>query len=212
MNNNPAVRRPAPLRILAILLIQVVIASDTFSQTVDPSQPNGYFKGTVIVEWLEHDGPDRSMILQEDFSYVDPNGKEWRVPAHTTIDGASIPKVLWSHIGPPFVGDYRRASVIHDYFCDTKSEPSKDVHRMYYHAALAGGVSPPAAKGMYLAIRLAGPSWRFVSGFDGSFRVIVVSPPKPELSLEEIEEAERWITSENPSLNKIDDYVDNLGD
>ena len=212
MNNNPASRPPAPLRILAILLIQIVTASAAFSQTVDPSQPNGYFEGTVVVQWMEHDGPDRIMTLLEDFSYFDPNGKEWRVPAQEKIDGASIPRVLWSHVGSPFVGDYRRASVIHDYYCNEKSASANDVHRMFYHAALAGGVSVPTAKMMYYAIKAAGKSWRRLSGFDGSVNVIDVPPPKPGLSLEEIVEAEKWIVSDNPSLNTIDDFLKSIED
>lgn len=216
---DPIIRRPTPSTILACLLTQLAIANVGFSQNVDGSPPNGYFEGSVIVQWMEHEGPDRNMTLMDDFSYFDPDGKEWVAPAATIIDGtltptvingASIPNILWSYIGPPFVGDYRRASVIHDYFCDIKSEPSEDVHRMFYSAAIAGGVSPTVAKLMYSAIVAAGPRWKLVSGFDGSVEPIPVSPPIPELSIEQIEMAERWIASQNPSLDSIDDYIDNM--
>jgi hypothetical protein len=99
------------------------------------------------------------MITQKEFCYVDRKGKSWYVPANNAIDGASIPKILWSAIGGPYEGDYRRASVIHDYFCVVKTEPSKLVHNMFYEAMLCDGVEPGKAAYMYTAVRLFGPRW-----------------------------------------------------
>ena len=79
--------------------------------------------GRVAVEWIESEGPDREMRLLEDFSFRDQDGTEWTVPAGSKVDGASIPRTFWAIVGPPFVGDYRRASVIHDHYCNTKERP-----------------------------------------------------------------------------------------
>lgn len=97
------------------------------------------FIGRVVVEWLSEDAADRTMRLVEDFAYRDPVGKVWRVPAGAEVDGASIPATLHSIIGPPFVGDYRRASVLHDYYCRQRTESWKAVHKMFYDAARTGG-------------------------------------------------------------------------
>jgi Protein of unknown function (DUF1353) len=44
------------------------------------------------------------------------------VPAGAIVGGASIPQVFWSIIGGPFEDKYREASVIHDYYCEQKSD------------------------------------------------------------------------------------------
>jgi len=58
-----------------------------------------------------------------------------------TVNGASIPQPLWSLVGSPWTGKYREASVIHDYYCDVRIEPWPAVHRMFYYAMLANGVT-----------------------------------------------------------------------
>ncbi|APH71246.1 DUF1353 domain-containing protein [Aquibium oceanicum] len=97
---------------------------------------HGTFSGELVVV-LE--GPRNARLLT-DFSYTDPNGERWTAPKNAIVDGASIPRVFWS-AGSPWVGPYRQASVIHDYYCVTKVRPWKEVHRMFYNAALAGGTS-----------------------------------------------------------------------
>ena len=51
------------------------------------------------------------MILLEDVSFTS-KGKIWTAPAGSVIDGASIPRFFWRVIGSPFIGYYRRASVV----------------------------------------------------------------------------------------------------
>lgn len=123
-----------------------------------------YFEGEVRTLWLVEgevgdDGPDRRMQLLEDFAFVDPNGVRWLAPAGSRIDGASIPRMLWSVAGDPFIGQYRRASVLHDVACDDRTRPSKDVHRMFYDAMIADGTSTAQAVEFYTAVRLFGPHW-----------------------------------------------------
>jgi len=53
---------------------------------------------------------------------------------------------IWSIIGAPFTGRYREASVVHDYYCDTKSERWQDTHRVFYDGMRANGVDAATAK------------------------------------------------------------------
>lgn len=123
-----------------------------------------FFEGEVRTLWLVEgevgdDAPDRRMQLLEDFAFVDPNGVRWVAPAGSKVDGASIPRMLWSVAGDPFIGQYRRASVLHDVACDDRTRPSKVVHRMFYDAMIADGTSEAQAVEFYTAVRLFGPHW-----------------------------------------------------
>lgn len=123
-----------------------------------------HFEGDVKTLWLVEgevgdDGPDRRMQLLEDFAFVDPGGLRWDAPSGHIIDGASIPRMLWSIAGDPYSGTYRRASVLHDVACDARTQPSKVVHRMFYDAMIADGTSQAQALEFYTAVRLFGPHW-----------------------------------------------------
>lgn len=116
----------------------------------------GYFIGRVVAEWL----PDgRTMRLIEPFEYVGPNGRSWPVPAGATVDGASIPQIFWSLIGGPFEGQYREASVVHDFYCDVRTRKSVDVHQVFHDAMLCAGVGPNRAWLMHQAVLRFGPYW-----------------------------------------------------
>jgi len=123
-----------------------------------------YFEGDVRTLWLVEDAvgddeADRRMLVLEDFAFVDPNGVRWLAPAGSKIDGASIPRMLWSIAGDPYIGRYRRASVLHDVACFERTRPAKVVHRMFYDAMIADGASEAQAVEFYTAVRLFGPHW-----------------------------------------------------
>jgi hypothetical protein len=99
------------------------------------------------------------MRLIEPFEFIGPNGRRWPVPAGTVVDGASIPQAFWSIIGGPFEGAYRPASVIHDYYCEIRTRPYRDVHRAFYDGMLTSGVKDAKAWLMYQAVERFGPSW-----------------------------------------------------
>ncbi len=63
------------------------------------------------------------MTLLSELRYIDPDGVVWIAPAGSVVDGASIPRVLWSFMGGPFDGKYRNASVLHDVAYDQKTRP-----------------------------------------------------------------------------------------
>jgi len=120
------------------------------------------------------------MQLNEDFAYISPSGKRWDAPNGSIVDGASIPQVFWTVVGGPFEGQYRNASVVHDVACVKRSEKWEDVHRMFYYAMRAGGVSESRAALMYAAVYKFGPRWNEPKGFWGKvFGVFIRKAPSP---------------------------------
>ena len=97
--------------------------------------------------------------LLSDFSYIDPNGIIWLAKENSEIDGASIPTFAWTFIGSPFVGKYRKASVIHDIACEERARTWQSVHLAFYNAMRASGVNSAKAKMMYAAVYHRGPRW-----------------------------------------------------
>lgn len=116
----------------------------------------GRYKGQLKVTWVQ-DG--RHMDLLEDFSFIDGAELAWDVPGGARINGASIPQWLWTITGSPYVGNYRDASVVHDWYCCVRTRTSDATHAMFHEAMIVSGVSPVRARIMYAAVRYAGPSW-----------------------------------------------------
>ena len=117
---------------------------------------NGKFIGKLLIEALDN---GRDLKLIKKFSYRDPEGMVWSVPGGTVVNGASIPQAAWTVIGGPFSGKYRNASVIHDYYCLTKSRSWKAVHRAFYDAMSTSGVQGWRRNVMYAAVYQFGPRW-----------------------------------------------------
>lgn len=101
---------------------------------------------------------DRRMRIQADFRYRDPKGRIWTAPKGRIVDGASVPRALW-WFADPFIGDYRRATALHDIYCEDRTMSSKDVHLMFLSAALCAGAGSLKAKTMYRGILVGGPDW-----------------------------------------------------
>ena len=117
---------------------------------------NGHFSENPQTEWITNPvEPDRDMKLLRDFSYTDPQGKVWKAPAGSEINGASIPRPLWSTVGSPYTDDYRNASIVHDVAVGVVNRKTAD--KMFYYACLAGGCSKPQARLLYLGVRIG--SW-----------------------------------------------------
>lgn len=170
----------------------------------------GRFEGRVVATW---DDDGRNMTLIEDFAYVDPAQKRWDAPKHSVVNGASIPQTFWSLIGGPFEGQYRNASVVHDVYCVSMSEPWEDVHRMFYHACRCGGVGEGKAKLLYFAVYHYGPRWG--DGYDTRLEIgapaapgakaepAAASPARPP-SPEEIEKMVAYFDVNNPTMEQIE--------
>jgi hypothetical protein len=116
---------------------------------------HGSFSENPKTEWLTNlGGEDRDMKLLNTFSFTDPNGKVWIAPIGAVVNGASIPRPLWSTVGSPYTGEYRRASIVHDVACDSKEISRKDADVMFFHACRAGGCDPVQARLLYAGVRI----------------------------------------------------------
>jgi len=114
------------------------------------------FSGEPVTRWTG----ERNMRLVEAFSYQDPDGVIWEAPAGSEINGATIPRALWTSIGAPFVGNYRRATIVHDYCVGELSNPEVSLpernaaDRMFYHACRYDGCSQKFAGILYIGVCL----------------------------------------------------------
>jgi hypothetical protein len=126
------------------------------------------FSGEPRALWLTSSGRDRTMLILEDFWFRDRRGKQWDALAGTIVDGASIPKPLWSTVGSPYTGDYRRASIVHDVACveaGGNAAMRRAADRMFYEACRIGGCSIFEATILYIGVRIGAltavaPTWR----------------------------------------------------
>ena len=129
-----------------------------------------HFIGDVVAKFLRHDGEDRLMQLREPFGFAESRERIWTAPEGFIFDGATIPRPLWTVFGDPYIGDYRRAAVIHDLLCTPYCpqcrtlmiDRGRKVVPRYVcgtHPLVRGLYvvsSPDAARTMYLAMRADG--------------------------------------------------------
>ena len=190
----------------------------------------GQFVGSLDVRFMSvksGDGHAIEMVqLLKPFAYKDSKGVMWEVPEGFLSDGASIPDNLWTVVGGPYSGPYRDASVIHDYFCYTKSRAWDAVHKAFLEAALNRGTPEWKARFMYAGILLKGPRWPVskTTGMFGSFsfaELLVPSakaqnPTSPAPSAagktdaQIFQELQVWIEKDKPSLDQIRKRVEEL--
>jgi hypothetical protein len=119
------------------------------------------FSDDPMTRWLTGNGPDRDMVLDRDFWFVDRNNKRWDASKGEIIDGASIPRALWTLVGSPYTGFYRRASIVHDVACrkaGSDSKLRKEADRMFYDACREGGCTIQQATILYIGVRI-GAEW-----------------------------------------------------
>ena len=167
----------------------------------------GYYSGNPVTRW-ESDG--RSMTLLSELRYTDPKGVVWIAPVGSKVDGASIPRSLWTFMGGPFEGRYRNASVLHDVAYDQRTRTWQECDRMYYNAMRCSGVSALEAKTMFYSL------YRF--GRHGVFAKEKKKEAKPSetvaqteqlpraipVSAAEIDATRDWIRGNDPSLEEIE--------
>lgn len=124
---------------------------------------------TVVVELLTHDGPDRLIRVYQPFWFVDFAGRPWLIPEGTLCNGADIPRIFHSRllIGHPLMGDYRRASVVHDFACQRlklgdQNDPvhyrdPRAVHRTLYDACTVDSLTNWKRYAMWRSVDSFGP-------------------------------------------------------
>lgn len=114
-------------------------------------------------EFLVEPGEDRRIMLLEPMQVLDRRmTKLFTIPAGFICDGASIPRLMWTVVGSPLTGDYRRAAVLHDYECRMRKMvtlSSGTTHERFYRAMRDGGVGYNRARIMRLATDNFGPQW-----------------------------------------------------
>ncbi len=159
-----ALHRTALISILALFLSPASAAEN---------KAYGSFSGTLKLEDVPeqyvdtgpYDPGHTEFRLLEDYVFTAASGKNYTVPAGVVVNGASIPKAVWSVVGGPWSGRYRNASVLRDFMSENLLEDSETVHRLFYEAMLASGVSRAKAKLMYFAVLKGGPQWTRRPGF-----------------------------------------------
>ena len=181
-------------------------------QTVPGATKWGFFNGEPVTKW----NPDgRSMTLLSELRYTDPKGEVWVAPAGSVVDGASIPRYLWSIMGGPFEGQYRNASVLHDAAYGQRKRPWQDCDRMFYYAMRCSGVNAAQAKTMFYALYRFGHHWKFPikRGKPVKYKGQMVARAEPieqpiaraiPVNPAEINEARDWIQNDDPSLEQIE--------
>jgi Protein of unknown function (DUF1353) len=169
----------------------------------------GAYNGEPVTKW----NPDgRTMTLLTELRYTDPKGFVWVAPIGSVVDGASIPRYLWSIMGGPFEGKYRNASVLHDVAYGAKKRPWQDCDRMFYYAMRCSGVSAVEAKTMFYALYKFGHHWKFPIKrakpvkYEG--QLVARAEPIPRaipVNPDQINEARDWIRADDPSLEQIEE-------
>jgi len=146
-------------RIPAFLLCIALLAPGSIAAD---SEYFGRFLSKLEITTVDTGNPDRqNFSLLKEFKFEDPNENVWTVPeGYSKLDGASIPRPLWSIVGGPMEGNYLHAAVVHDYYCDVKTRTQHDTHRAFYYGMRTNGVPESKAKAMYLAVAAFGPKWK----------------------------------------------------
>ena len=164
----------------------------------------GHYSGYVEARW-ENDG--RTMTLLNELRYTDPDGVVWIAPAGSVVDGASIPRSLWSLMGGPFEGRYRNASVLHDVSYDQKTRPWSVCDRMFYNAMRCSGVSGVEAGTMYYALRKFGHHWKAPKAAPVKVGEEIVARAEP-VDQGDINATRDWIRNSDPNLEQIEQRAD----
>jgi len=136
--------------------------------TVSMSADRAGFSAKVVVELLDGIEFAYKLRLLDDFAFTDTSGKVWLARQGSILDGESVPRELYALGGLPYPFEYRKAAVVHDYFCRVRTEPWHQVHRMFHHASLVEGVSETQAKALYAVVYAGG--WRWEPNGSSCFR------------------------------------------
>ena len=182
-------------------------------QTIPGATKWGHYDGEPVTKW----NPDgRTMTLVTELRYTDPHGEVWVAPIGSVVDGASIPRYLWSVMGGPFEGKYRNASVLHDVAYDQKNRPHEVCDRMFYHAMRCSGVSAVEAGTMYYALRKFGRHWKAPKAEPVKVGDEIVARPEEvrramPVNRGDINATRDWIRNSEPSLLQIEQRADAEG-
>lgn len=129
-------------------------------RSLSPFPQGPCFVGNVVVQFLrETNKADRIVRTVEGFTQIDSELRELWVPPGSIANGASIPRILWTVYGSPFVGDYRISAVVHDVHCALKVFSPYVVNRAFFEGMIVDQVRIGKARNMYRAVKWFGPKW-----------------------------------------------------
>ena len=178
--------------------------------TVTLAAEQAGFSGKVVVEFMDGIEFAYKMRLLDDFAFTDAGGKVWLARKGGILDGEYVPRELYSLGGLPYPAEYRKAAVVHDYFCRVRTEPWRQVHRTLYHASVAEGVSESQAKALYAVVYAGG--WRWESSGASCYRSCHAAAAslawKPAVTRAEVQPVLQWIAQTEPTLDEIDARLD----
>ena len=198
MQLNPKVGRLL-LAITAVFLCAVALSADQAG-----------FSGKVVVELLDEVEFVHKLRLVDDFAFTDAGGKVWLARKGGILDGESVPRELYSLGRLPYPAEYRKAAVVHDYFCSVRTEPWRLVHRTLYHASVVEGVSETEAKALYAVVYAGGWRWepKGSSCYRSCHAAVASLAWKPAATLSEVQPVLEWIAQTGPTLDEIDTRLD----
>jgi hypothetical protein len=187
------------------------------SSSVVIAQEKNTFVGNLVLKDIDTaDGVNFELV--EPFGYIDSEGNRWQAEKGLVTDCASIPRALWSVVGAPCTGPYRRAAIIHDFYCVFKYRPWEKVHKVFYDAMIASGVPQLKAKLMYYAVWRFGPRWEIEPIFicNGACtliteilsNVVVIDNDSRERYKAELRDIEARINDRDLSLTEIQNLAD----
>ncbi len=168
------------------------------------------FAGKVVLEVLDGIEFAQKLRLLEDIAFTDADGKVWRARKGAILDGESIPRELYATDGLPYPSEYRRAAVVHDYFCRARTEPWRQVHRTLHQASTVEGVSEAQANILYAVVYAGGWRWepRGSSCYRSCHAAAASLAWRPAVTQAQIQPVLQWIAQHGPTLDEIDARLD----
>jgi hypothetical protein len=168
------------------------------------------FSGKVVVELLDEVEFASKLRLLEDFAFTDADGKVWQARKGSILDGETIPRGLHSLGGLPYLAEYRKSAIVHDYFSRVRTEPWRLVHRTLYQASVVEGVSETEAKALYAVVYAGGWRWepKGSSCYRSCHAAVASLAWKPAATLSEVQPVLEWIAQTGPTLDEIDARLD----
>lgn len=137
----------------------VFLIAAAFSAQGALSQENGKFAGTPVILEQHPGGKPKPFKLFREVVYTDPSGYDWKVPAGSFTDGATIPWLAELITGDNYSGPYLAAAVVHDFYCCVQTRDHVKTHNNFYYGMRADNTDGWLAWLMYTAVRLGGPTW-----------------------------------------------------
>jgi len=189
-----------------LLLAALVAGVCALAQADTPPQ----FGGRLVLEMVDDVELDHKLRLMEDFTFRDAQGKLWLAPKHGVIDGTSLPRALRAVAELPPETEFRKASVIHDYYTRARQDSWRDVRRMLYSASLQEGLGPAEAKLLYAVVYAGGWRWepRTSSCYRSCHAAAAMLAWQPDVTQAELQPVVDWLRNTDPSLAEIERRVD----